>query len=172
MILEYNYEKALHVLDLLKESDIAVLDIKENSGVMVMEYKLITEYPEYIQRQIRRTLADAMPRRLRLIEFFNNLIVTKAAGKEIHVTLHFNAVSVKKCEIDYEYSGTLLKSSDEDNLTALKACLERIDSIITEMGISSQKLEVYRREGGGRSKKYIPITLRDFSHIVNKAAEE
>lgn len=172
MILEYNYEKALHVLDLLKESNIAVLDIKENSDVVIMEYKLVSEYPEHVQRQIRRTLADAMPRRLRLIEFFNNLIVTKAAGKEIHVTLHFNALGVRRCQIEYQYEGILLDASSEDNLTALKACLERVDSILTQMGISSQKIGVYRREGNGRQKKYTELTLRDFSSIVNKAAEE
>lgn len=173
MILEYNYEKALHVLELLKESKIASLDIvtKENN-VIIMEYKLIEEFPEHTQRQIRRTLADAMPRRLRLIELFNNIIVTKAAGKDIQITLHLNALGVRKCKIDYHWTGDLLKSSDEDSLTALRACLERVDSILINMGISSQKINAYTREGGGRQKKYTQLTLKDFSSIVMKTAEE
>lgn len=174
MILEYNYDKAMKVLELLKHNELANLMISETGdGIPVMEYKLINEYPGYIQRQIRRTLEEAMARRLQLIELLNNFIVSKAANEEIHLNLTFNAVSVRKCKIEYSYEGRLLKATDEQNtLKALNACLERIDSLLVSMGVSSQKIDVFRKEGSGRGKKYIPLTLKDFTCIVRKSLEE
>ena len=174
MILEYSYEKAMKVLELFKESKIVRLDITETeNGITVMEYKLIDEYPSHVRKQINRTLSEAMPRRLQLIELLNNFIITKSVNEEIHLNLHFNAVSVKKCRIDFSYTGNLLKTSDEQNsLAALNVCLERVDNIITSMGVSSQKLDVFRKEGNGRGKKYIPLTLKDFCFVIRKALEE
>lgn len=174
MIYEYSYEKGMKVLDLLKNNEIAILEIRESEGgIPVMEFKTIHEFPGYAQRQISKTLSEAMPRRLQLIEFFNNFIVTKAADQEIHLNLRFNAVAVRKCMIDYSYTGHLLKASDEQNtLQAINACLERIDTLLVSMGVSSQKLNVFRKEGNGKGKKYTPVTLRDFSSIVRNALEE
>lgn len=173
MILEYSYEKATKVLELFKESKIASLDITEGGDSTIMEYTLIDEYPVHMQRQIRNTLAGIMPRRLQLIEFLNNYIVTKSSGVDIKLELHFNAVSLKKAKIDYSYTGgPLLKSSELDNLQALKACLDRVDQLVIAMGVSSQELDVYKKDRSGRNKKYVPVTLRDFGFIFRKALEE
>lgn len=172
MILEYSYEKAVKVLELLKESKIATLEMHESEGKTAMEYTLVSEYPIHVQAQITRVFNESLPKRVRFIEMFNDIIVTKAAGEKVKVDIHMNAVHVRNLDLTYECIGTLIKRGEEDNLVALRVHLKGVDDALTAMGISSQKINAYHREGGGRQKKYTQLTLGELSSIIEKALEE
>ena len=174
MLLEYNYDKAMKVLKLMQDSALASLHISEHDGVCVMEYTLVGDYPDVQQVVIKRTLAASISKRLALLSLFNDFIVTKSAGKDIHLNLTFNAVNVRECEVIYSISGhPLIRREELNNVEELRRCLERYDELITNMGISNQKIpNVYRKEGSGKTKKTSPVTMSDFVLFLREALRE
>lgn len=174
MLLEYSYDNATKVLELMQNSAVASLRITEQDNVCVLEYTLVKDYSEAQQNVIRRTLAESMPKRLALISLLHDFIVTKSAGKDIHLNLVFDAVSVKQCEVVYSLHGhPLLREVEENNVEELRRCLERYDDLILRMGIANQKIpNVYRKEGSGKSKKTTQLTLRDFCTLLREALRE
>lgn len=176
MILEYSYDKANTVLDYFKQSKLATLDIRtvdeRGETKFVMEYTLIEEYPEERQRLIKEVLANSLPERLQLTNMLNQFIENQILNNVNSFTLKFNAVKVRKCEI--KYSSSYKQTVVNENLTReLIECLERYDNIITKMGISDQPTaNIYRKEGQGRSKKYVPLTIKDVANTLRRSLKE
>ena len=169
MILEYSYDKANHILDLFKKAELATLEIKtvkdKDNTRFVMEYTLIEDYTETRQELIREALSASLAERLQLANVLNQFIENQVLNNVIDFSLRFNAVR-RKCEITYSSSYKQAPQS-VDLLQELKNCLERYDHIITEMGIADQTTaNIYRKEGSGRNKKYIPLTIRDVANTL------
>lgn len=176
MILEYNYDKGNTVLEYFKQSKLATLDIKttkENGEIkFVMEYTFVEDYPEPRQNLIREVLANSLPERLQLANVLNQFIENQILDNVNDFTLRFNAVKVRKCEITY--SSSYKQAVKDTNLTQeLIKCLERYDRIVTEMGIADQvTANIFKREGGGRNKKYVPLTIQDVGNTLRQSLME
>lgn len=178
MLLEYSYDKANTVLNYFKNSELATLDIrtikgeKDDEPKFVMEYTLIKDYSEPKQNLIRKILSDSLPERLRLTDILNQFIENQILKNVNEFSLKFNAVNVRKCEIVYSYSYKQ-SSKNRDLIKELTECLEQYDSIVTEMGIADQTVaNVYRREGSGRNKKNIPLTIKEIGNILRQSLSE
>lgn len=176
MLLEYNYDKGNKVLEMFKNSELAFLNISqgkevEGKPVFVMEYALINDYPEPKQNLIRKALAESLPERLQLTDILNQFVEHQSLNSVTKFSLRFNAVNVRKCEISYS-SSFANKQSSVNLCDELVSCLEKYDYIVTQMGIAGQEVSgVYRREGTGRNKKYIPLTIQDVGNILRHSLE-
>ena len=176
MIYEYDYDKGNIVLDHFKKSELATLEIKtvkENEETkFVMDYTFVKDYTEQRQNTIREALTNSLSERLRLANILNQFIENQVLDNVIDFSLKFNAVSVRKCEITYS-SSYKQTPKDTNLLNELKKCLERYDHIITEMGIASQAvMNVYKKEGSGRNRKYIPLNIKDIGDILRQSLAE
>lgn len=180
MILEYNYDKGNEILDYFKQSKLASLDIKtvkerkpDGETKFVMEYTLVEDYPEPRQSLIREVLADSLPERLQLTNVLNQFIENQILNNVNDFSLKFNAVKVRKCEITYSssYKQSVVKS--ESSTEELVKCLEKLDRIITNMGITDQPTaNIFRREGTGRNKKHIPLTIGEVATTLRQSLME
>lgn len=176
MILEYNYDKANKVLELFKESKLATLNIqpKEHEGepTFIMEYTLIDDYAEKKQHDMRRVLMQSLPERLRVAQLLNDFIEHQALKNVKEFTLQFNIVDVHKCEVTYSASfGD--EANDISDVKQLQNLLEQYDLLITKMGVGDITVpNVLRREGGGKNRKYVPLTVRDIEKALRSAIME
>lgn len=181
MILEYSYDKGNQILDYFKQSKLASLDIKtvkeDGETKFVMEYTLVEDYPEPRQTLIREVLADSLPERLQLANVLNQFIENQILNNVNNFSLKFNAVKVRKCEISYSSSykqaAVTTKSAGSYTVADLEKCLESLDRIITEMGVADQQTaNIYKREGTGRNKKYIPLTIQQVATTLRQSLVE
>ena len=175
MILEYSYDKGNKILDLFKKAELATLEIKKvkdcNESKFVMEYTLISDYAEARQLAIKEVLSQSLAERLQLANVLNQFIEAQTLNNVNDFSLKFNAVKVKKCEISYS-SSYKQGVQNVSLLEELTNCLERYDRIVTEMGISDQQTSnIYRKEGSGRNKKYIPLTMCEVGCVLRQSLE-
>lgn len=176
MILEYDYDKGNTILEYFKKSKLATLEIKtvkQNEEIkFVMEYTFIKDYPEVRQALIREALSNSLSERLQLATILNQFIENQTLNNVNEFSLKFNAVKVRKCEISYS-SSYKQAPKNISSLEDLAKCLERFDYITTEMGIGSQTTSnIYKKEGSGRNKKYIPLTIKDISNTLRQSLME
>lgn len=178
MLLEYSYDKANKVLEYFKNSELATLDIRtvrekklDGEIKFVMEYTFIKDYSEPKQNLIRKVLSDSLPERLQLVNVFNHFIENQILDNVKEFSLRFNAVNVKKCEIvyssSYKHTNKTISVCDE-----LVKCLEKLDRIILDMGITEQETTLYRKEGSGRSKKYTQLTIKEVGDVLRQSLLE
>lgn len=174
MLLQYSYDAAMEVLDLLKENKIARLTVKEQDGVTAIEYRLISEFPYQTQVKAQQILSENLHDRLYLVKLWNDFVVSKSAGRDVHLDLKFNVANTEKFEFTHCLVGNLIYSHAENTeYERVQRLLESLEQTLTVMGVHGQQLvNVYRKEGTGRSKKHIPLTLGDLLFYVRKAVEE
>lgn len=178
MLLEYSYDKANDILEMFKQSELASLTIskgeKDESGVstFVMEYTLIKDYPEPKQNMIKAVLTDSLPERLQLSSILNQFIENQILDNVNDFSLKFNAVNVRKCEINYS-SSYKQQVENVSLINQLLNCIERYNTIITKMGIADQTSKnIYRKEGGNRQKKYTLLTMKDIGDTLRDSLRE
>lgn len=181
MILEYSYDKGNQILDYFKQSKLASLDIKtikeDGDTKFVMEFTLVEDYPEPRQTLIKEVLADSLPERLQLTSVLNQFIENQILNNVNSFSLKFNTVKVRKCEINYSSSykqaTVTTKSTDSYTIADLNKCLESFDRIVTRMGIADQPTaNVFRREGTGRNRKYVPLTMQEIATTLRQSLVE
>ncbi len=180
MILEYSYDNANLVFDLFKQSALATLDIKTitegDKPRFIMEYALVNDYPEVRQDAIRKVLSESLNERLQLVNVLHQFLENAILDNVKEFNLHFNAVQVRKCQILYSSSFGVKNpnvKSPESNVTQMERCLEQFDHIVTEMGVSAQTIpNVFKREGSGRNKKYVSLTIADLAKALRHALTE
>lgn len=174
MLLQYSYDDAMTLLDLLKENKIGRLSVREKDGVTAIEYRLISEFPHPTQVKAQQVLSESLHERLYLVKLWNDFVISKSIGRDVRLYINFNAMNVEKLEFLHTIVGDLAYSQGENTeYEKLQRCLESLERTLTHLGVHGQKLlNVYRKEGTGRSKKQYPITLGDLVHYVRKAVEE
>ena len=180
MILEYSYDKGNFILDLFQKAELATLEIKtlkekgiDGETMFVMEYTLVEDYQEPRRKMIKEVLSESLAERLQIVTLLNQFIENQIQNNVNNFYLKFNAVKVKRCEISYSSSYKQAQPQKINLLKELIGCLEKYDRIITEMGISNQTTaNLYRKEGSGRSKKYIPLTIKDVGNILRHSLME
>lgn len=173
MILEYSYDKANQVLELLKESKLASLTVTKAEDTYVMEYTLISDYPEQKQSLIRKVLSEALPQRLKLVNLMNQFVENMILDLVDDFSIKFNAVNVRQCEFKYAYGfKNDANQPAEVPVQTIETCLEQLENTITKMGAAEQQVPVYRREGTGRNKKYIQLTMQEFIATIRQSLEE
>lgn len=173
MILEYSYDKANKILELLKESQLASLTVTKAKDTYVMEYTLISDYPEQKQGLIRKVLSEALPQRLKLVNLMNQFIEKQILNLVDDFSIKFNSVNVRQCDFKYAYGfkddGSI---QSQEPIQTIETCLEQLENTVTKMGVAKQQVPVYRREGTGRNKKYIQLTVQEFIATIRQSLEE
>ena len=133
---------------------------------------MVSDYVESRQAAIRKVLSESLAERLQLANVLNQFIENQILNNVVDFSLKFNAVKVKKCEITYSCSYKQEVQS-VNLLQELVSCLEKLDHVITEMGISDQTVDnIYRKEGSGRSKKYIALTIKEIGDTLRQSLME
>lgn len=172
MILEYSYDKANEVLDLLNKSQIASLTVTKAEDTYVMEYTEISEYPEAKQSLIRKVLSEALPQRLKLVNLMNQFVEKQILGLVDDFTIKFNAVNVRQCEFKYSYGFNDSVIQKQEPIQIIETYLEQLERTVINMGASEQQVPAYRKEGTGRNKKYVQLTMQEFIATIRKTLEE
>lgn len=173
MLLEYDYDNGMKVLDLLKKNKIATLSITEQGNTQLIEYTLLNDYEPDIQKRIKTTLTNSVNVRLSTISLLDNFIVSKAEWKDTKIKLYFSALKKPVADLAYWLNGDpLIAESMRDNYSKARKTLERLHKLSIELGIVNVPLgDVYRKEKNGRNKKYIPLTVNDFIQVMRKAID-
>lgn len=174
MILKYNYDAANTVLELLKDSKLASLTVVKHGEDYVMEYTLIEDYSEAKQVFIRNNLANALPERLKVTELMNQFIEHQTLGLVNTFALKFDSVNKRKCEIQFSVSFAKQKNEivkHDEPIVQIKSCFEQLDNILVQIGANDQLVNVYRKDGTGRNKKYNQLTLRGVINEMRKSLE-
>lgn len=176
MILEYSYDKANEIIELFKNSELASLSITTfkdaNKPRFAMEYTLVKDYPESKQVMIRKVLESSLVERLQLANVLNQFLENQILDNVNNFTLKFNAVNVRKCEMTYSssYKNAPKKSG---SIVDIQKSLEQLDRTIVEMGISDQAtIDIFKKEGSGRSKKFVPLTIREVIQTLRASLTE
>ena len=173
MLLEYSYDNATKVLELLKRNEVVTLSIAEQMDTLVIEYTLLSDYPETKQNRIKKVLENSMTKRLSLITLLDSFIITKSEGKDTRLKLNFNALHFPVAELAYRLVGhPLITEQMHDNYGDMQKALERVEKLSVELGIINTPLgNVFRKEGSGRNKKQIPLTVNDFIQVMRRAVD-
>ena len=176
MILEYSYDKANDILALFKDSKIATLNIQpkntDEDAVYIMEYTLIDSYTEKKRNNMRKILNESLPARLRISELLNDFIEHQSLNNVEEFKLFFNIVDVDKCEITY-FASFGQKANSISDIRQFQKCLEQYDSIITRMGVSDITIpNVFRKDGSGKNRKNISLTIKDIGKILRHTLME
>lgn len=174
MLLQYNYDVAMDLLELLKKNEIGRLAVKEKDGVIAIEYELISKFPHPTQVKAQKLLSENLHDRLYLIKLWNDFVVSKSAGRDVHLDITFNVINTDKFEFTHLLVGNLIYSKPGNtDYERVNRLLDALEHTLTHMGVHGQQLvSVYRKEGTGRSKKHIPLTLGDLLFYVRKAIEQ
>lgn len=171
MILEYNYDAANTVLNLLKESKLASLTVAKHEDTYAMDYTLIEDYPEAKQVFIRKNLAEALPERLKVVELMNQFIENQILGSVNNFSLSFDAVNKRKCQIHYSVSFGTSAEQHKEPVVQMQKCFEQLETIVLNLGAGNQLINMYRKEGSGRNKKYSQLTLQGVICEIRKSLE-
>lgn len=172
MIVEYSYDNAMEVLDLLKQSQIATLEVRNVEGTgYVMEYTTLSEYSDELQTRISRTLRNGLAQRINLMNVFNQFIEKEALNevKVFSVSMDANR-DVIKCTLTHSFTGTPITPAS--SVVTLKESLEKISVAVTNMGATDLQTAAYKREGTGRNRKYVQLTLGDLVSIIREALKD
>lgn len=173
MLLEYSYDNATKVLGLLKQNQIVTLSIAEYLDTLTIDYTLVEDYPEDKRGRIRKILSNSMTKRLSMITLLDSFIITKSEGKDTRLKLTFNALHAPIAELSYRLVGDpLITEQMHDNYSDMRKALERVEKLSVELGIINAPLgNVFRKEGSGRNKKHIQLTVHDFIQIMRQAVD-
>lgn len=178
MILEYSYDSANTILELLKGSKLASLTVAKHGDVYAMEYTLIEDYSEAKQVFIRKNLAEALPQRLKVVELMNQFVENQILGLVNNFALSFDAVNKRKCQIQYsvsfaEKAKKVSEIGEQHNepVVQMQKNLEQLENILMKLGAQDQLVNVYRREGSGRNKKHVQLTLQGAITEIRKSLE-
>lgn len=173
MLLNYNYDNANKVLAMFNEGKLATLNIERpvsNEKKFVMNYTLVTEYPSDYQMKIKRAMSNpnSYPVRIKVTELFNQFIENQATDTVIEFSLYFTAVDslICKCTSKCQFGG------NNDCVTGeqIEECIDDLDGIITKLGIGSVKVDNwFKKEGAGKNKRNVPLTLTDLSIMIRHA---
>ena len=49
---------------------------------------------------------------------------------------------------------------------------DKLDALITKMGVGSVKLDVYKKEGSGKNKRTTAVTLSELTDIIRRTLME
>ena len=174
MMLEYNYDNGIAILDHFKKSELATLYIKTiktmDKSKFVMEYTLVNDYPEHAQEKIKLILSNSLSDRLQLINVLEQFIENVTLNNVNNFSLRFNALVRKKCELNYSFSYKVNKDSKHAySINDLIECLETYDRIVTEMGIHSQEIPKVFKKNSGKNKKLTPVTIKEIGDILRKS---
>ncbi len=174
MLMQYSYENAMDILDLLKNNKIAQLQVSEKDGVIAIDYTLTSNLSYTAQEESNKILETSLNERLYLYKLWHDFIVSKSAGRDVHLDVYFNSVNTNKLDFSHCVVGNFIYS-DDGNTDYEKAmhALQILSGMLNKIGISKQQVgNVYRKEGVGRSKKYVPLALDDLVDCLFKAVQQ
>lgn len=175
MILEYSYDKATKILEMLKSGDIATLNVSKvtdsDGDKFALEYTLVTDYPEMKQDGIRKAMTASLSERLNAIRIYNIFLENMVLGNVDEFLFQFDAISSYKCSMTYSYK-MKRKLEEVVVIDQLIECLERFELLATKVGIENTDTKLFLKEGGQKSKKYTSLTLLQVSQEMRKAMEE
>lgn len=171
MVSEYSYDVITKVIDLFQQSKIVTFDINDVDGQAVIDYTTTEDYDASERLAISHALRDSLGLRLYVSNLLNQYIEKKSLDEVIKFIAKFNAYGVKQCKFDssHQFSGRQLSQKAATQM--LEKGLEQIDRAIVNMGVSDQTTSFYRREGSGKSKKYVALTMQEVAEMLRKELE-
>lgn len=175
MILEYSYDSAIKILELLKSGNIVTLSI-DNSEIegrksFIIDYTTLDCYSEINQQQITETMLHSLPERLNTIKKFQLFLENQILNNVESFNLKFNAFKVRKCELvyDYRFKEAIASQSQPNFIEEMIGCLERFENLMIKAGVGGTETDIYFKEANnGKSKKYIKLTLAEVSEAMRK----
>lgn len=183
MLLECNHETLTTLLDLFNSGKIATLSIKktdDGSGheKLVMDYSLVSEYPEGQQKVINNLFSNlaSYPKRIKVAELLNELIKYDALKAVVNFDLEFSAAGRTSILLNSftEYG----KSNDEENNINIEECsiegaMSVIEREIIDRGIKKTVIpNIFTKTGTGRNRKETKITVSDLFEIMKNLFTE
>ena len=171
MISEYSYDVITKVIDLFQQSRIVTLNIEDCNEQALIDYTTTEDYDASERLAISHTLRNSLGTRLYVSNLLNQYIEKKSLDEVTKFFATFNAYGVKQCKFESSYQFSGKPFSQKTNTEMLKKGLEQIDRAIVNMGVSDQKTELYRREGSGKSKKYVALTMQEVAEKLRKELE-
>ncbi len=174
MLMQYSYENAMDILDLLKNNKIARLKVSEKDSIVAIDYTLTSNLSYPAQEESNKILEKSLNERLYLFKLWHDFIISKSAGRDVHLDVYFNTVDTKKLDFSHCVVGNFIYS-DDGNTDYEKAihALRVVSKMLNKLGISKQQVgNIYRKDGTGRSKKYVPLALDDLVDCLFKAVQQ
>ena len=168
MILEYSYDKAMHILNLIKKNEIASLSIREADKKTYFEYTLVSNYPSPQREKMQAILLDSIAKRMQLLEFINKLIIAKTQDIDFYLKVNFSVTDCRSCSFQYWSSGTVDTIPKETiAATNINKALEMLDKSILDMGSGDVQIQgIFKKTGHGRGTKYTPMTLGMLTQVI------
>lgn len=187
MILEYSFNNANEVLDLIKHDKIVSLNVeKVGEEKYVMDYKLFSSLEEEEKAAVRLTMSKSIPERMRLIEVFNSFLEHMITKTVDSFRLSYTALNVSKSKLNYNsiyrnvFSSEALPpikpvlpsketpvtfSPDYDNVETL---FDMLDKIMVEKGISTTPSGLCIRAENGKRKNYSKVSIHEAIEVLKK----
>jgi hypothetical protein len=107
---------------------------------------------------------------MRVTEQLNQFIEASAVDAIINFTLSFTAIEGLVCRSSSQcqFGNAITNTTDKQ----IKDCVDKLDALITKMGVGSVKLEVYRKEGSGKNKRNVSLTLSEVTNVIRQTLME
>ena len=171
MLLELTYENSNKLLNLFNEGRIAYLDIKpvnvNETTKYVANYTMLNTLTGETKENAEKLLnnSNTYVIRMRVTELINKFIENLVTDTIIRFSLEFSVVNTVSALINSQIQ--FAKPSNTVTDKDIKECFDKLDSIITKMGISSVKIQnVYKREGTGKGKRNSPISVGELAELI------
>ncbi len=170
MLLEFSHENANKVLALFNEGNIAQLNVQSvvtDAGKRFVFNYITMDSLEPSRKSIAvRVLnhPNSYMTRMRVTELLNQFIENMATNTVVRFGLEFSvlerSVPVLNTQVQFAKPSNTVKDDD------IQDCIKSLDNVVTKMGIGPIKIAgVFRREGTGKGKKNVPLTV---SEIVDE----
>lgn len=166
MLLEFSYENANKVLSLFNEGNIAQLHIGsvvvDGKTRFVLNYIPMDSLDTHSKSVAMRALnnPNSYMSRMRVTEMLNKFIENMATNTVTRFELEFSVI--ERATVLLNTQVQFAKEANTVTDTSIEDCLKTLEDIVTKLGISSMKVnEVFKKEGNGKSKKSVPMSVSE-----------
>lgn len=164
MLLEFSHANANKILTLFNEDKIAQLNVQpvtvEGKRRFMFDYILMDSLDTHRKSVAMKTLSNpnSLMSRMRIIEILNQFIENMATDTVTRFTLEFSVID--RATILLNTQVQFAKEANTVTDESVRECFKNLQDIVTKMGIHRAKVEgVFRKEGSGKSKKTVTMTV-------------
>ncbi len=170
MILVYNYEKAMHVIDLFNKNQIVTIKVCKSDSIdnFIFEYSTVEEYEDkdLIAKQFSKN--TVLNTRIAVLTLLNEFVLMMSIKKVSNFNLKFDLMT-NEIEWIKSYNVTSEAIAPENRLEVI---LFELEDQISRLGLGKLEIsEVYEKANiEGKKAKYNPITFEDLISKLRKIA--
>lgn len=191
MILYYTYDKMKKIIEMFEREEICSIKIEKVPGLLntkdsySIEYIRFSELSGSVLENARKIFELCLPERIRVMQMLNDFIEHSLVNAVKNFDLIFKTDCVNYRVFNYTIqfddisniaSAPEIKEHEyiqpKDNMKRLLQALSYYDDVVLDMGIANQKIpNVFRKEGTGKNRKSIPVTIKDIGDLVRITLE-